>query len=166
MPFQEYKHEKGLLQCFKFHFLFLSIFFQDIPSELLMLSFFLQLLLIIIPIGSLSLIINVSSGFDITVYPPSVDKKQSLNPHHKWFYCSISKSNLITRSTSEVDSRHWKVKEQDNSLTKNYCITISNKKISSIHKFILKTKQVLGCHEPKGHSYFWSLPPKNHWINF
>ena len=48
-----------------------------------------------------------------------------------------------TRSTTAVEPRHLKVKEKDISLTKKYCITISIIKISSIHKFILKTKQIL-----------------------
>ena len=35
-------------------------------------------------------------------------------------------------------TQHLKVKEKDISLTKNYCITVSIKKISSVHRFILK----------------------------
>ena len=48
-----------------------------------------------------------------------------------------------TRSTTAMDPRHLKVKEKDISLTKKYCITISILKVSSIHKFIFKTKQIL-----------------------
>ena len=36
----------------------------------------------------------------------------------------------------------------------NYCITISIKKISSIHKFILKVQQILGFHELKSNGHF------------
>ena len=57
-----------------------------------------------------------------------------------------------TRSTTAVDPQHLKV-EEDISLTKNYCITISIQKISSIHKFILKMQQILGSHEPS-HGHF------------
>ena len=38
----------------------------------------------------------------------------------------------------------------DISLTKNYCITISIHKISSVHIFILKIQQILGFHDLKG----------------
>ena len=38
-----------------------------------------------------------------------------------------------TNSTTAVDPWHLKVKEQDISLTKYYCITINIQKISSIH---------------------------------
>ena len=49
---------------------------------------------------------------------------------------------------------------------KNYCITISIQKISSIHKIILKVQQILGYHELTSHGHFWPHPPKNNWINF
>ena len=49
---------------------------------------------------------------------------------------------------------------------KNYCIAISIQKFSSIHKFILKMKQILGSHELTGHGHFWPRPPKNDWIKF
>ena len=55
----------------------------------------------------------------------------------------------LTRSTIAVDPRDSKVKEQDISLTKKFCITISIQKISSIHKFIIKIQQFLGYHELK-----------------
>ena len=59
--------------------------------------------------------------------------------------------------------QHLKVKEQDISLTKNYCITVNIKTISSVHIFIFKI-QVLGSHELKeshhmtGHIHFWITP--------
>ena len=48
---------------------------------------------------------------------------------------------------------HLKVKDiQYNvGLTKNYCITVSMQKISSIHKLI---QQILGSHEENGHAQF------------
>ena len=48
---------------------------------------------------------------------------------------------------------HLKVKdiEYNFGLTKNYCITVSMQKISSIHKLI---QQILGSHEPNGHTQF------------
>ena len=55
----------------------------------------------------------------------------------------------LTRSTIAVDPWDSKVKEQDISLTKKFCITISIQKISSIHKFIIKIQQFLGYHELK-----------------
>ena len=55
----------------------------------------------------------------------------------------------LTRSTIAVDPQDSKVKEQDISLTKKFCITISIQKISSIHKFIIKIQQFLGYHELK-----------------
>ena len=56
-------------------------------------------------------------------------------------------------TTTAVDPRHLKV-EEDIKLTKNYCIIINIQKISSIHKFILKIKQILGSHEIKGNGHF------------
>ena len=61
---------------------------------------------------------------------------------------------------------YLKVSEKGISLTKNYCITISIQKISSIHKFILKIQQISRYHELKGHYHFWLRPTKNHWITF
>ena len=58
------------------------------------------------------------------------------------------------RGTTAKDPLHLKIKEQHISLTKNYCITFSIQKISSIHKFILKIQQILGSHELKGHCHF------------
>ena len=48
---------------------------------------------------------------------------------------------------------HLKVKniEYNVGLTKNYCITVSMQKISSIHKLI---QQILGSHELNSHAYF------------
>ena len=59
-----------------------------------------------------------------------------------------------TRSTTAVDPQLFKAKEYDINLTKNYCITISIKKISSIHKVIIKIQQILGSHELKSHGQF------------
>ena len=39
-------------------------------------------------------------------------------------------------------------------LTKNYFVTISTQKISSIHKLIFKIQQILGSHDLNGHAYF------------
>ena len=47
-----------------------------------------------------------------------------------------------TRSTTAVDPRHLKVNEQDISLTKNDCIIINIKMISSIHIFFLTAQNV------------------------
>ena len=55
---------------------------------------------------------------------------------------------------------HLKVKEQDISLIKNYCITINIKIISSIHIFIFKI-QVLGSHELKSHCHLCQGTLKN-----
>ena len=70
---------------------------------------------------------------------------------------------LLSRSTTAVDPHHLKVKEQDISLTKNYCITINIKIISSIHIFIFKI-QVLGSHE-LSYCHFWQGTLKNYGIN-
>ena len=63
LPFRECKHEKLLLQCCKFYFLFLPMFFQDMFSDLLTFLFFLRFLSIMI-----SLIINFSSAFGVIAY--------------------------------------------------------------------------------------------------
>ena len=60
-----------------------------------------------------------------------------------------TKKQRQTKSTTAVDPWHFKVKEYDISLTKNYCINISIQKISSIYKLILKVQQILGSHELK-----------------
>ena len=52
-----------------------------------------------------------------------------------------------------MDPCHLKVKEKYIDLTKNYCVTISIQKISSINKFILKIQQILGPQELKGHGH-------------
>ena len=63
-------------------------------------------------------------------------------------------------STAAVD---WDIKVKDieynAGLTKNYCITVSIQKISSIHKLILKIQQILGSHELHGHAHFSPCPP-------
>ena len=58
-------------------------------------------------------------------------------------------------STSAVDW-HLKVKdiEYDVCLTKNYCITVSMQKISSIDTLILKIQQILGSCKINGHVHF------------
>ena len=48
-------------------------------------------------------------------------------------------------------------------LTNNYCITVSMKKVSSIHKFI---QEILGSHELNDCTQFWPGPPKKHWNSF
>ena len=53
-----------------------------------------------------------------------------------------------------MDPWHLKVKEYDISLTKNYCVTISIKKTSSIHKFVLKVQQILESRELKAMTIF------------
>ena len=58
-------------------------------------------------------------------------------------------------STTPLDPEHLKVKdiEQDINLTKNYYITISMQKISSIQKFNFKIQQILGSHKLKDLAY-------------
>ena len=65
-----------------------------------------------------------------------------------------------------MDPRHLKDKEYDISLTMNYCIIISTEKVSSIHKFILKTQQILGSHELKGQDHFDNARPKIIELNY
>ena len=65
-----------------------------------------------------------------------------------------------TRSTTAVDPGHLRVKEYDISLTKNYCITIIIKIISSIQTFIFKM-QVLASHELKSHCHLSQGTLKN-----
>ena len=66
----------------------------------------------------------------------------------------IIKSTRKT-STTALKPQHLKVKyiEWDISQIKNYCITISLQKISSIHQCNLEIQQILGSHELKGHAY-------------
>ena len=73
-----------------------------------------------------------------------------------------AKQKKKTRSRTAVDPQHLKVKEWGISLTKNYCITINIKIISSIHVFILKI-QVLGSHELKKQSFL--TRPTQKWLN-
>ena len=60
---------------------------------------------------------------------------------------------------------HLKIKniEYNVGLTNTYCITVSMKKVSIIHKFIQK---ILGSHELNDYTQFWPDPPKKHWNNF
>ena len=68
-------------------------------------------------------------------------QKQLINTEweKKWFNSIVSTNRFAnyiqTRSTTAVDPQHLKVKE-DISLAKDYCITISIQKISSIHKMV------------------------------
>ena len=73
-----------------------------------------------------------------------------------WRHAVNLQNNIkkTTRSKTPVDPQHLKFKEKDISLNKNYCITISIQKISSIDIFILKIQQILGSHELKGHGHF------------
>ena len=66
------------------------------------------------------------------------------NTHHR---------TIKAKSKTMVDPQHLKV-EEDISLTKNYCITISIQKIRSIHKFILNMQQILEPHELTGYGHF------------
>ena len=70
---------------------------------------------------------------------------------------------LIT-STTAVDW-HLKVKNKksDVGLIKNYCITVSMQKISSIHKLI---QHILGSHELNDHTHFDQAHPKINRNNF
>ena len=83
-----------------------------------------------------------------------------------WWLATLRQSHGKSNKYNCSESPHYKVEEQDISLTKNYCITMSIKKISSIHRFILKIQQILGSHELDSNGHFWPRPPKNHWINF
>ena len=68
-----------------------------------------------------------------------------------WSLKTTQKRYMIlfkTKSTTAVDPQHLKVKEQDISLTRNYCIIVSIQIISSIHTFILKIQQILESCEP------------------
>ena len=71
------------------------------------------------------------------------------------FHSALSATQQDQTSTTAVDW-HLKVKnmEYDVGQTKNYCITISMQKISSIHKLILKIQQILGSHQLKSHAHF------------
>ena len=83
--------------------------------------------------------------------------------------CVQMETTSATRSTTAVDPQHLKVKQKYISLTKNYFITISIQKISSIHKFILKRQQILGYHELKDHGLFMTTPtqkPLNQFLAF
>ena len=57
-----------------------------------------------------------------------------------------------------MDPQHLKVKEKDISLTKNYCLTVSMQRISSIHTLILKIQHILGSHELNDHAIFLITP--------
>ena len=71
------------------------------------------------------------------------------------------------RGLASKTAVNWLLKVKDIEynvgLTKNYCITVSMQKISSIHKLI---QQILGSHELNDHPHFWPGPPKNLWNNF
>ena len=81
------------------------------------------------------------------------------NPKY-WYKIFLHKSYGLKHetSTTAVDW-HLKVKNKkcDVALIKNYCITVSMQKISSIHKLI---QQILGPHELNDRSHFWPDPPK------
>ena len=47
-----------------------------------------------------------------------------------------------------------KITELDVDLTKNYCMTVSKQKISSIHNLTLKIETILGSHELNVQGHF------------
>ena len=59
------------------------------------------------------------------------------------------------RGLASKTAINWHLKvnniEYDIGLTKNYCITVSLQKFSSIHKLI---QQILGSHELNDHAHF------------
>ena len=61
----------------------------------------------------------------------------------------------IARGLASKTAINWHLKvkdiEYDAGLTKNYCITVSMQKISSIHKLI---QQILGSHELNDYTHF------------
>ena len=66
-----------------------------------------------------------------------------------------------------MDPRYLKAKDaRISSLTKNYYISTSLLKISSIHQFILEIQQILESHDLKGHIHVSLSPSKNHWRSF
>ena len=67
-----------------------------------------------------------------------------------------------------LKTEHLKVRDIqcDVGLTKNFCITVSMQKTSSIHKLIFKIEPILGSKELNRHTHFWPHPPKNHWNSF
>ena len=70
----------------------------------------------------------------------------------EWGYLLVSGSRLTdrkTRSTTAVENQHLKIKEWDISLTKIITSLLAFRKISSIHKIILKMQQILGSQELK-----------------
>ena len=71
------------------------------------------------------------------------------------FYRTLPATAGGTTSTVAVEY-YLKVKdiEYNVGLTKNYCITVSMKKLISIHKLILKMQQILGSHELNDHAPF------------
>ena len=71
------------------------------------------------------------------------------------FHRTLPATAMSLTSSTAVDW-HLKVKdiEYDVGLTKNYCITVSMQKISSIHKVIFKIQQILGSHQLNDHARF------------
>ena len=69
-------------------------------------------------------------------------------------------SKTLTRNIIAVDPQHLKVKEQDISLTKNCCTTVSIHEISSIHKFAFKIQHILGSDELKAMAILDHAHPK------
>ena len=88
-------------------------------------------------------------------------------PLHRTFLATAGGPTSITT----VDW-HLNVKdiECNVGLTKNYCITVSMQKISSIHKLNLKIQWILWFHKLNSHVHFWTYfehtHPKIHWNNF
>ena len=63
------------------------------------------------------------------------------------------------------DNLNSKMQRRISSLTKNYFITISMQKTSSIYQFILEIQHNLVLHELNDYFHFWPCPPENHWNN-
>ena len=62
---------------------------------------------------------------------------------------------VTARGLTSKTTVNWHLKlkdiEYNVDLTKNYCITVSMQKISSVHKLV---QQILGYHELNGHAHF------------
>ena len=75
--------------------------------------------------------------------------------------CPHIEISQMIYSVNQLTSFYMRATLALNRLIKNYCITISIQKFSSIHKFILKMQQILGSHELKALTIFEHAHLKN-----
>ena len=94
-----------------------------------------------------------SEKFNDLISRKHLDRCQTLGKDEQTLFHKILSAAAMGLITKTEVNRNLQVKDTEYNvgLTRNYCITVSMQKISSIHKLI---QQILGSHELNDHTQF------------